>query len=519
LFTVKQAFFSALIALAVGFPAAFFLARREFFGRRFLSSLSSIPLAFPALLLAIGFVSVFGMNGSITGLFPFLKNKSLLYSFYGIITVQGFYNFPLIMKSCADAWEKIRPEEKNAAVMLGARPVRVFATVTLIQLLPALLSSFALVFLFCYFSFIIVLLFGAAGTSTLEVEIYHAARSSVNIRGASGLAVTETVIALLAAACLGLIRRKSDRSSGHSLTQSARRSPLGGAAEICSCAVLMLFIAVFLLAPLGAIVLNGIVPGALAGLFKTRGFIRALGTTVITSSSSACLALAAACAYSCFLRLGAGTRENPRTNFRVSARNVRGQTISRANDSRGDSRAHSRGRAVFSREDFFSALALVPLSVSSVVMGLGIMLLIRRGNAFVYIIARSALLWTFAFRQIYPAFSRVSSDVIGAAKMLSSRTLDTVFGVLLPETRRACLSAWAFCFAACASDASLPLMLALPRFDTLALYTYRLAGSYRLPQACAAGLILIALTGIVFVLADCAASFPAKTAHTAKDRQ
>jgi thiamine transport system permease protein len=113
---------------------------------------------------------------------------------------------------------------------------------------------------------------------------------------------------------------------------------------------------------------------------------------------------------------------------------------------------------------------------------------------------------------VYPAFSRVPPDSIRAAKILSPSPLDAVFRVLLPETRRARLSAFAFCFAAAASDASLPLMLAIPRFDTLALYTYRLAGAYRLNQACAAGIVLMLLSVGVFALAD-------RFAHTKTKRK
>jgi thiamine transport system permease protein len=135
-------------------------------------------------------------------------------------------------------------------------------------------------------------------------------------------------------------------------------------------------------------------------------------------------------------------------------------------------------------------------------MGFGVMLLVRRGNVPVYVVSRASLLWPFAFKQFSAAFTRISPDVLHASCVLSPSPLDTVFLVALPQTRRAILSAFALCFAATASDASLPLMLAIPRFDTLALYIYRLAGAYRLRQACAAGIVLMALTCGVCALAD-----------------
>jgi thiamine transport system permease protein len=486
LFTIKQAFFSTLIALAVGFPAAFFLAHRKFTGRTLLSSLSAVPLAFPALLLAIGFVSVFGVSGVVNRILShntLLRgtNTSFLYSFYGIIIVQGFYNFPLVMKICADAWEKLTREEKNAAIMLGANPPHVFVTVTLVQLLPAILSSCALVFLFCYFSFIIVLLFGAMGVSTLEVAIYHAARSTVNIQAASGLALVETAIAMLITASTVVLQKKAEKSYGHSFN-AAVRAPLKGAGERVAFTLLVCLIALFLLAPITSIVIHGINPHVLVPLLKNKGFYGAFKTTAITSTLSALLAVISAFAYCCFLA--------PRTWRHISM--PRGVT----------------------HVALLQTLPVLPMAVSSVVMGFGVMFLVNRGNAAIYIVARAALLWSFAFKQIFPAFRRVSPDVVRAAKMLSPSTLDAVLSVFLPQTLRPILSAFAFCFAAAASDANLPLMLAIPRFDTLALYTYRLAGAYRLNQACAAGIMLIALSAGVFVLTDgIAYALTARTAH------
>jgi thiamine transport system permease protein len=145
---------------------------------------------------------------------------------------------------------------------------------------------------------------------------------------------------------------------------------------------------------------------------------------------------------------------------------------------------------------------LLPLALSSVVMGFGVMLLVKRGSVSIYVASRAALLWPFAYKQISAAFSRISPDVLSASRVLSPSPLDTVFLVALPQTRCAIFSAFALCFAAAASDASLPLMLAIPRFDTLALYIYRLAGAYRMGQACAAGIVLMALTCGVCALAD-----------------
>ncbi|MDR1785781.1 MAG: iron ABC transporter permease [Spirochaetaceae bacterium] len=465
-FTVKEALFSTLIALGAGFPAAFFVARRRFPGRGALSALSAVPLAYPSLLLAIGFVSVFGAKGTLGALLP---GRPLPYSFYGIILAQGFYNFPLVMRTCADAWEHLDPAPPRAAAILGASPWRTFRTVTLPALVPAIAASGSLVFLFCFFSFIIVLLFGALGTATLEVEIYHAARSSLNPARAAPLAAVETACAMAVMVLIGTTQKISARTYGNSFAQDSPAQKLHGLPEKAGFAALMVPVTLFLLAPIGAVVLRGIRPSSFMPLGRNPGFYRALGTTLRASGLSAFLALAGAFAY-CAVFLRPGERP-PNTAIRT--------------------------------------LPLLPLAVSPVVVGYGAMLLSRRGSEGLYIVLRAALLWPLAYKQIATAFKAVPPEVIRAARLLSPRGLDGVFRVLLPQSWRGVCTGFAFCFAAAAADAGLPLMLAIPRFDTLALYTYRLAGSYRMNQASAAGLALILAAGAVFVLADLASRPPA----------
>ena len=78
--------------------------------------------------------------------------------------------------------------------------------------------------------------------------------------------------------------------------------------------------------------------------------------------------------------------------------------------------------------------------------------------------------------------------------------LDRVIRVLLPISKKGLISAFGFCFAVSAGDTTLPLVLAIPKLDTLSLFTYRLAGSYRFNEACAAGVILGLLCALVFII-------------------
>ncbi|MBQ9539387.1 MAG: iron ABC transporter permease, partial [Treponema sp.] len=62
-YTFAEAGASTLLAIAIGIPAAFLIARRSFPGRRLLASFAAIPLCVPPLIVALGYISSFGMSG------------------------------------------------------------------------------------------------------------------------------------------------------------------------------------------------------------------------------------------------------------------------------------------------------------------------------------------------------------------------------------------------------------------------------------------------------------------------
>ena len=202
-FTVSQALLSTLFTIIIGLPGAWLLATRNFPGKKLLRAVSAVPFVLPSILVVLGFVIFFGNNGylnrtimSITGgTEPPLR---ILYSMKAIILAHGFYNFPIVLRIVSTLWEKLDPSIATAAKSLGAGKIRLFFTVTLHQILPAVLASAALVFVFCFTSFAIILVLGGGPAyTTLEVEIYRQARISLNMDAAAALSVVGIFITLL----------------------------------------------------------------------------------------------------------------------------------------------------------------------------------------------------------------------------------------------------------------------------------------------------------------------------------
>ncbi len=465
-FTLRQALLSTLAALIVGLPAAWLVAKKKFFGRRFLSSLSAVSLCIPPLLMALAFVLSFGMNGQVNKLLMHITGAeeapiTFLYSFWGIIICHGFYNFPVIMRTVADTWQHLPEDEYNAARLLGASRPRIFRTVTIFQLLPAIASSCIIVFLYCFFSFIIVLLFGQKGSSTLEVEIYQAARSSLDFVLIGRLSLLETAIALFMVVVYALISKRGRHSTG---LAAGQRTSIRGGFEWAMTIVILSVIGFFFLLPMVLLLWKAL--PAFGKVFARPAFFESLKNTLIVSVCTAALSTITAFAFAAISRLA-----DP-----------------------------------YKKSSLLRALPLVPMALSSVVLGFGITLLSNytflRGSPVLLVLAQSALTWPFALQQLRTPMDKIPLTVTEAASLLSPRPLDTVFCVLLPQCRRALFSAFAFCAAISSGDATLPLVLGIPGFDTLALFTYRLSGAYRFNESCASGAVLMFLSITLFIISD-----------------
>lgn len=467
-FTLLQALASMAVALAVGLPMAFFCGKRKFFGKKVLLSLSAVPLCVPGLIIALGYITFFGNAGFFNRFFMalFVLEKpplTFLYSVSGLVIAQGFYNFPLITGTVASAWERLPGVYSDSARLLGAGERRVFCTVTFFELLPSIVSSCIPVFIYCFFSFMLVLLFGGTGCSTLEVEIYQAAKNTLDFRAAGILSLIETVIACLVVAFYVFLENRAGKVKGLNAEETVVQKGISGIKERSAFVFLMLFVLVFFLAPLFSIIFNAFSSAHKTDtslfynfrkIFLSGTFYKAFFTTVKTGLLTSVFCVFAGFFYSVLLR-----------------------------------KSKSVGLKVIS---------MLPMAVSSVVTGFGLSLLFKRGNFFLLVLAQSALFWPMAFRQIFPYISKIPENAVSAARLLSRSPLDIVFRIYFPVCRRGILSAVAFCFALSAGDTSLPLVLSLRNFDTLSLYIYRLAGSYRFNEACAAGVILAFLCAAVF---------------------
>lgn len=129
---------ATVIAVLLGVPLAWVLARRTFPGRRVLRAVVTLPMVLPpvvggaALLFALGRRGVVGepLNEATGFLLPF--------STWGVVVANVFVAMPFLVITVEGALEGMDRRFEHAASSLGASPLTVFRRVTLPMIAPAL---------------------------------------------------------------------------------------------------------------------------------------------------------------------------------------------------------------------------------------------------------------------------------------------------------------------------------------------------------------------------------------------
>lgn len=172
--SLKIAFASASLALVLGTLAAFVLVRfRRFHGRGLMGGMITAPLVMPdviiglsLLLLFIAMESTFGWPAG-RGLTTIIIAHTTFCMAYVAIVVQS---------RLTDMDESL----EEAALDLGAKPVRVFFDVTLPVIAPALVSGWLLSFTLSLDDLVIASFVSGPGASTLPMVIFSKVRLGVS---------------------------------------------------------------------------------------------------------------------------------------------------------------------------------------------------------------------------------------------------------------------------------------------------------------------------------------------------
>jgi putative spermidine/putrescine transport system permease protein len=151
---------TTLLALAIAFPAAYVLARKEFRFKGLLYGLFLLPMLVPPLVYGIPIATIFirlGLGGSLIGI--------ILINLVPITPFCIFVLMPFI--------EQVDTSLESASRMLGANRLRTFRRVVLPLIVPGLLAAGVLALVKTFAAFELTYLVATTGSSqTMAVALY-----------------------------------------------------------------------------------------------------------------------------------------------------------------------------------------------------------------------------------------------------------------------------------------------------------------------------------------------------------
>ena len=159
--TFEAVFLVVFISGALGVPAAYALARREFPGKRAVTLLFLLPLLIPPITYGIPMATVLyqtGLAGSLTG----------------VVLANLVPTVPFVVLVMIPFIEQIDPRIEQAARVFGANTPRLFAHVLLPLLMPGVLAALLLVLVRTIAMFELTFLTSGPTSQTLVVALYYA---------------------------------------------------------------------------------------------------------------------------------------------------------------------------------------------------------------------------------------------------------------------------------------------------------------------------------------------------------
>ncbi len=331
-YTTFQAVLSTVGSLALALPAAYALYRLRVPGRRAWLAILTIPFILPTVVVGLAFRELLPFPGTTAA----------------IVVAHMFFNVGLSVRVIGGLWGHLDPRLEQVGASLGLPPLTVFRRITLPLLAPAITAAAVLVLLFTFTSFGVVLVLGDPALPTIEVDIYTRAMQRLDLVGAAVLALVQFVIVAAAIVVSSVLSDRLAVRQRMGDDDVIRRRPRSVGDRLAVGYVMALAVAVAI--PMISLVLRSLRVSDGWGL---AWYAEAIAPTEGTTRSVSALSTLTRSLESA--ALATRTASTPRV---VAAAGILA--------------ARRRGR-------WLDGIVMLPLGVSAVTVGLGLLLLSVRG--------------------------------------------------------------------------------------------------------------------------------------------
>lgn len=485
-FTLWQALASTALTLALALPGAYALSRLDFRGRRTVSALVLVPFVLPTVVVGSAFLALLGPRSPVNSLLVTVLGDAaptldLRRTVVAILIAHAFFNYAVVVRTVGGAWANLDPRLEDAARSLGASRWRAVREVSLPLLRPAIAASAAIVFLFTFTSFGVVLLLGGPGLATIEVEIHRATVQLLDLPLASVLALLQLLAVTAALVVYGRLQRRAVPRTPRPSSEVLHRPATPGERRFLRANLAV--VAVLLVAPPAVLVERAFAVGDGYGLGHFTGLAtQARGTVLAVAPleavrNSLLFAVAAA-----VLALVIGTC----TAIAVTGR---------------------RGR--------LTALVdrglMLPLGTSAVTIGFGFLISLDRppfdlrGSPLLVPIAQALIATPFVVRSLVPAIEAIDHRLRDAAATLGASPRRVWREIDLPIVARTALVATGFAFAIAVGEFGATVFVARAELPTVPVAIFRALGrpgAANFGQAMALSTILLVITATALLVID-----------------
>ncbi|MFC5570263.1 molybdate ABC transporter permease subunit [Lysobacter yangpyeongensis] len=211
----------ALCATAVCLPPAIALAwwleRRRFAGRFLVDALVQLPMVLPPVVPGYLLLLLLGTQGPLGRWLENSFGLVVAFNWKGAVLASAVMAFPLMVQPIRIAFRLIDARLEHAAATLGARPWRVFATITLPLAAPGLIAGCVLCFSRSLGEFGATMAFVGnipGQTRTLPLAIYSLTHVPDGEAGAMRLALLSIALAVAALLASHWISARAERRLG-----------------------------------------------------------------------------------------------------------------------------------------------------------------------------------------------------------------------------------------------------------------------------------------------------------------
>lgn len=182
-----------VVGTFIGFILAFAQVFLDFRGKRFLHLMSLLPLISPPFAAATAIITLFGRRGIVS--YQLLGLELNIYGLGGLALVLSMTFAPLAYLNTRGMMQNLDPSLFEASAALGASEIRTLFRVTIPMVVPALLTSFLVLFVEAIADLANPLVLGG-DFRVLASQIYFAIAGGGDIARAAGIAMVLLLPAL-----------------------------------------------------------------------------------------------------------------------------------------------------------------------------------------------------------------------------------------------------------------------------------------------------------------------------------